>query len=79
MKRRQFITLFGGATTWPLVARAQQSERMRRVQVLVGYGGTDLEGQGRVGAFRDGLKALGWIDGRNVSLGVHFSASTPTD
>ena len=78
MRRREFITLLGGAVAaWPLAARAQQAARMRRVEVLEGYGGTDPEGQGRVGAFRDGLKALGWIDGRNVSLGVHFSASMP--
>ena len=77
MIRREFITLLGGAAAWPFAARAQQGDRLRRVQVLEGYGGADPEGQGRVGAFRDGLKALGWIDGRNVSLGVHFSASIP--
>jgi len=76
MRRREFITLLGGAAAgWPLTAHAQQPARARRVQVLEGYGSDDPEGQRRVAAFVGGLKALGWIDGSNLSLGVHFSAS----
>ena len=63
--RREFITLLGGAAAaWPLAARAQQPERMRRVGVLMGIT-KDAEGQARVAAFRDGLTDLGWIEGRN--------------
>jgi putative ABC transport system substrate-binding protein len=59
MKRRQFITLLGGAAAaWPLAARAQQSERMRRVGLLVGLA-DDWEGQARVTAFKQGLQELG--------------------
>ena len=59
MRRRQFITLLGGAAAaWPLAARAQQSERMRRVGLLVGLA-DDWEGQARVTAFKQGLQELG--------------------
>src|SRR5262249_35519219 len=70
MKRRQFITLLGGtAAAWPLAARAQQPERMRRVGLLVGtYGQTDREGQDRIAVFLDTFRKLGWSDGRNVRI-----------
>src|SRR5262249_57847120 len=70
MKRRQFITLLGGtAAAWPLAARAQQPERMRRVGLLVGtYGQTDREGQDRIAGFLDTFRKLGWSDGRNVRI-----------
>ena len=61
MKRREFITLVGGAAAaWPLAARAQQSERARRIGVLMGYPDTDAEGQAGVAAFQNGLQQLGW-------------------
>jgi len=76
MKRRDFITLLGGAAaTWPRAARAQQPERMRRVGVLVGtYGQTDREGQDRIAAFLDTFRKLGWSDGRNVRIDLRWGA-----
>jgi putative ABC transport system substrate-binding protein len=69
VRRRQFITLLGGAAVWPLAARAQQPERMRRVGFLVGtYGQTDREGQDRIAVFLDTFRKLGWSDGRNVRI-----------
>ena len=67
MKRREFITLLGAAVAWPLAARAQQSERMRRIGVLLG-GVDDPAAQDRVGAFVRELQQLGWTDGRNVKI-----------
>ena len=69
MRRREFITLLGGAAAaWPLAARAQQSERMRRIGVLAGLAADDPEGQARLAAFLQGLQQLGWTDGRNVRI-----------
>jgi putative ABC transport system substrate-binding protein len=69
MKRRDFITLLGGAAAWPLAARAQPVDRVRRIAVLIGaYSQTDREGQARVTAFFDTLQRLGWIDGRNLRI-----------
>jgi putative ABC transport system substrate-binding protein len=70
VKRREFITLLGGAAVaWPLVARAQQAERMRRVGVLLAaYTQTDRAGQARIDAFRKGLQGLGWTDDRNIQF-----------
>jgi putative ABC transport system substrate-binding protein len=68
LRRRQFITLLGGAAAaWPLAARAQQ-ERMRRIGVLMLYPENDPEGQLRATAFRQGLQKLGWVVGRNVQI-----------
>jgi putative ABC transport system substrate-binding protein len=76
MKRREFITLLGGAVvTWPLAARAQQGERMRRVSVLLPLGEKDSEAIGRVKAFRLGMRDLGWIGGRNVQIEIRFAGS----
>ena len=68
MKRREFITLLGGATAvWPFAARAQQPERMRRVGVLPGAAAeADSDAQARETVFRQALQQLGWIEGRNV-------------
>src|SRR5262252_2897286 len=60
MNRREFITLLGGAAAWPLAARAQQGERMRRVGVLMPFAEGDPETQLRVTALRQGLARLGW-------------------
>jgi len=68
MKRRKFITLLGGAVAWPLAARAQQPERVRRIGVLMGLAENDPEGQARVAAFRQGLEQLRWTDGRNARI-----------
>jgi len=76
MRRREFVTLVGGAAaTWPIAARAQRSERMRRVSVLVGLDETDAEAQRRVKAFRLGMRDLGWIEGRNIQVDIRFTGS----
>src|SRR5258708_5310635 len=67
MRRREFITLLGGAAAaWPRAARAQQGERLRRIGVLMGLVASDPEGQSRVAAFEHGLRELGWVKGRNL-------------
>jgi putative ABC transport system substrate-binding protein len=75
MRRREFITLLGGAAaTWPLAARAQQPERMRRIGVLMPLAANDPEGQARVAVFAQGLQGLGWTIGRNVRIDIRWSA-----
>jgi hypothetical protein len=69
MKRRDFITLLGGAAAaWPLAARAQQPDRVRRIGIVMPYAKGDSEIEARVRAFRQELGKLGWIDGGNVQL-----------
>jgi len=69
VKRREFITLLGGAAAaWPLAARAQQTKRMRRIGVLMGLVASDPEAESRVVAFEKGLRELGWVKGRNLSI-----------
>ena len=69
VRRREFITLLGGgAVAWPVAARAQQSEQMRRIGVLMGLVASDPEAQSRVAAFENGLRKLGWVKGRNLSI-----------
>jgi putative ABC transport system substrate-binding protein len=68
MKRREFITLLGGAATLPLAARAQQRDRIRRIGVLMGLVANDPEAQSRVAAFENGLRELGWVNGRNLAI-----------
>jgi putative ABC transport system substrate-binding protein len=76
VKRREFITLLGGAAaTWPLAARAQQGERLRRIGVLMITAADDPEGQARISAFLQGLHQLGWTDGRNVRLDYRWTAA----
>jgi len=73
MRRRKFITLLGGAAAWPLAARAQQSERVRRVGVLMSPREDDLEIQIRAGTLRKGLAELGWVEGRNVHIDFRWA------
>ena len=77
MKRREFVTLLGGAAAWPLAARAQQNERMRRIGVLLNVAADDPMGQARVAAFVQGLQAAGWSDGRNVRIDKRWAAADP--
>src|SRR5262245_42754745 len=74
MKRREFITLLGGAAAWPLVAKAQQLERMSRVGVLVNLSENDPDGQDVVAAFVQELQRLGWSGGRNVRIDTRWGA-----
>ena len=72
MKRRDFISLLSGAVTaWPLAARAQQSERVRRIAVLTGFN-ADVEAQSRIAAFQQELEKLGWSEGRNIIVESRF-------
>jgi len=67
LRRRQFITLLGGAAAWPLAARAQ-AKKVRRIGVLMGLVAGDPEAQSRLVAFENGLRELGWVNGRNLSI-----------
>jgi putative ABC transport system substrate-binding protein len=74
MGRREFISLLGGAATaWPLAARAQQGERVRRIGVLIASVESDPERQKDVKAFQDALQDLGWIDGRNIQIDIRWA------
>jgi putative ABC transport system substrate-binding protein len=75
MRRRDFITLLSGAATWPLAARAQQPERMRRIGLLMVA--DDREGQARVTALKQGLQELGWTEGRNIQIETRFAGVMP--
>ena len=78
MRRREFITLLGGAAAvWPLAARAQQPDRVRRIGVLMGYSESDLEAQSELAAFVQELQKLGWADHRNLRIDIRWA--TPTD
>jgi putative tryptophan/tyrosine transport system substrate-binding protein len=75
MRRREFMALLGGAVAWPSPARAQQSERMRRVGVLANNVETDPVLQSQIAVFRQALQQLGWIEGRNVQVDVRFTGN----
>ena len=81
MKRREFITLLGGgaAVAWPLAARAQQPERVRRIGVLMASAADDSESQARIAAFLQGLQQLGWADGRNVRIDTRWATTDADD
>ena len=80
IRRREFIILLGGgaAAAWPVAARAQQGERMRRVGVLVGFAESDPESPARLAAFRHSLERLGWKEGQNVRIEYRWGAGDPT-
>ncbi|MGO9847972.1 MAG: ABC transporter substrate-binding protein [Methylocella sp.] len=76
MRRREFITLVGSAAaTWPLAARAQQSDRMRLIGVLMGLAESDREAQSWVAAFREELQKLGWTEGRNIEIDTRWATA----
>ncbi len=79
MRRREFITLLGGTAASPLAARAQQTNRIRRIGVLTGAAASDPEGQARLAAFLQGLQEFGWSVGRNVRIDVRWSGGNAND
>ena len=79
MRRREFIKVIAGSAAWPLAARAQQNERVRRIGVLMGLAATDAEGQARFAAFLQGLQEFGWAIGRNVIIDIRWSTGNNTD
>ena len=76
MRRREFISLLGGAAAvWPLASQAQQRERVRRIGVLMHLAVDDPDGQSRLAAFLQGLQEAGWAVGRNVAIEVRWAAA----
>ena len=75
MNRREFVALVGGAAVWPLGARAQQGNRVRRIGVLMPYDENDPEGKAYVSAFTQALADLGWTDGRNVRMDIRWGGA----
>src|SRR4051812_46080942 len=73
MTRRKFIALLGGAAAWPLAARAQQPDRMRRIGVLMEFAESDPEGQAWFAAFREGLQKHGWAEGRSIRIDTRWT------
>ena len=73
-RRELVVTLVGAASAWPLAARTQQPERMRRVGVLMGFSESDRQGRAFVAAFRDELQKLGWVEGRNIRIDIRWAA-----
>ena len=74
MRRRDFITVLGGAAaTWPIAARTQQSDRVRLIGLLISTTESDPEGQAQVAAIRQGLRRLGWVEGRNIQIHYRWS------
>ena len=74
MRRREFIAGLGGAAAWPLAARAQQGDRIRRVGVLMHAAATEAEYQSFLAAFIQGLRQLGWVEGQNLRVDVRWNA-----
>src|SRR3954447_874273 len=84
MNRRTVMTLLSGAAatscvSWPLAARAQQPERVRRIGVLMGSAADDPESQARIAAFLQALQQLGWTDGRNVRIDMRWATTNADD
>ena len=79
MRRRQFIVGLGSAAAWPMAARAQEGERVRRIGVLMNAVADDTLYQTRVGAFLQALALLGWTVGRNVRIDTHWGTPNPAE
>jgi putative ABC transport system substrate-binding protein len=79
MKRREFITLLGGATAWPLAAGAQQPDRVRRIGVLMPYDENDRLAKAQMSGFTKGLSELGWTDSRNLQMEIRWAAAGDVD
>jgi putative tryptophan/tyrosine transport system substrate-binding protein len=81
MRRRQFLSVVGGAAVWPVATHAQQAERTRRSGILMGYALVDREGQAFVASFREGLQKLGWIESHNIQIDARWGAGNaePTE
>jgi putative ABC transport system substrate-binding protein len=77
VKRREFITLLGGAAAWPLAAGAEQPDQVRRIGVLMGYAESDSDARAWYAAFREALQKLGWTEGRNIQIDTRWA--TPDD
>src|SRR6516164_4754404 len=75
LQRREFIAGLGGAAAWPLAARAQQRDRVRRIGVLMVYPADDPAGSARIEAFHKGLQQAGWTEGRNIQIDLRWGAS----
>ena len=75
VRRREFVAALGSAAVWPVVARAQQRERMRRIGVLMHLSADDPEGQTRLAAFLQGLQEAGWAVGHNLTIDVRWAAA----
>jgi hypothetical protein len=78
-RRREFITSLAGAAAWPFATRAQQPERMRRIDVLMAYAESDREGQALVAAFREGLQKLGWTESCNIRIDTRWAGRRGVD
>src|SRR5215470_5881681 len=79
LRRREFITLLGGAAAWPLAARAQQGERMRRIGVLLASTADDPEYKPRMRSFEQALALLGWTDERNARIDIRWAGTNSDD
>src|SRR5262245_60287173 len=77
LRRRDFITLLGGAAAWPLAAQGQRSEQMRRVGVLMSTLADDSEGQSRLVVFQQAMEQFGWREGRNLHMDIRWSIGDP--
>jgi putative tryptophan/tyrosine transport system substrate-binding protein len=75
--RREFIALVGGAAAWPLAARAQQGDQMRRIGVVMAYAEADPNGQVQIAAFRQQLAKLGWREGDNLRIDLRYASDDP--
>ncbi|MGA7085723.1 MAG: ABC transporter substrate-binding protein, partial [Pseudolabrys sp.] len=80
MRRREFVTLLGGAAVaWPLAARAQQPDRIRRIGALLNYAADDPEGQSRVATFQKTLQELGWTEGQSFKIDYRWRGASAAE